>query len=99
MLKKIALIAVVASLSACAHGPHWVAPAVVGGVIGYSISQHSQPRVYVEQQIIHPVNPSRYAQCEIYLRRYSNCSGLRTTSDERTCQANEHNYYSSCMTR
>jgi hypothetical protein len=82
MLKKLALIAIVGSLTACAQ------------------PQYShQPRVYVEQQIIHPVNPSRYAQCEIYLRRYANCSISRTTHDERICQASERNYYNSCMTR
>jgi len=82
MLKKLALIAIVGSLTACAQ-PHY----------------SHQPRVYVEQQIIHPVNPSRYAQCEIYLRRYANCSISRTTHDERICQASERNYYNSCMTR
>jgi hypothetical protein len=82
MLKKLALIALAGSLTACAQ------------------PQYShQPRVYVEQQIIHPVNPSRYAQCEIYLRRYANCSTLRTTHDERSCQANERSHYSSCMIR
>jgi hypothetical protein len=82
MLKKLAMIAMVGSLTACGH------------------PQYShQPRVYVEQQIIHPVNSSRYAQCEIYLRRYANCSTLRTTHDERSCQASERNYYNSCMTR
>ena len=82
MLKKLALIALVSGLTACAH------------------PQYShQPRVYVEQQIIYPANPSRYAQCEIYLRRYANCSVSRTTHDERVCQASERNYYNSCMTR
>lgn len=82
MLKKLALIALVGSLTACAY------------------PQYShQPGVYVERQIIYPVNPSRYAQCEIYLRRYANCSSLRTTYDERSCQASERNYYNSCMTR
>ena len=98
MLKKIVLItAVVSSLTGCASNQ--VGPAVVGGLIGYSMAQQSQSRVYVEQQIIHPVNPSRYAQCEIYLRRYANCSISRTTHDERVCQASERNYYNSCMTR
>jgi hypothetical protein len=100
MLKKLALItALVAGLTGCGHQQAWVGPAVVGGVIGYGMAQQSQPRVYVEQQVIHPINSNRYAQCEIYLRRYANCSGLRTTYDERTCQANERNYYNSCMTR
>jgi hypothetical protein len=68
MLKKLAMIAMVGSLTACGH------------------PQYShQPRVYVEQQI--------------YLRRYANCSTLRTTHDERSCQANERSHYSSCMTR
>jgi hypothetical protein len=82
MLKKLALIALVGSLSACAHPQY-----------GH------QPRVYVEQQIIHPINPSRYAQCEIYLRRFANCSSLRTTRDERSCQISERSYYNSCMIR
>lgn len=98
MLKKLALItALVASLTGCANNQ--VGPAVVGGLIGYGMAQQSQSRVYVEQQVIRPINHNRHAQCEIYLRRYANCSSLRTTYDERSCQANEHNHYSSCMTR
>jgi hypothetical protein len=85
MLKKLALItAVVASLTGCAQS-HYV--------------YQTHPRVYVEQQVIHTVNSNRHAQCEIYLRRYANCSGLRTTYDEKVCQANERTYYNSCMTR
>ena len=98
MLKKVALItALVASLTGCASNQ--VGPAIVGGLIGYGMAQQSQPRVYVEQQVIHPINSNRYAQCERYLRRYNNCSGLRTTYDERSCQANEQMHYNSCMTR
>ncbi len=82
MLKKLALVALVGSLTACAH-PHFT----------------PRPGVYVEQQIIYPVNSSRFAQCEIYLRRYANCSVSRTTHDERVCQASERNYYNSCMIR
>lgn len=82
MLKKLALIALVSGLTACAQ-PHY----------------SHQPGVYIERQIIYPVNPSRYAQCEIYLRRYANCSVSRTTHDERVCQASERNYYNSCMIR
>jgi hypothetical protein len=68
--------------------------AMIGGAIG-----GNQPRVYHEQQIIHPINPSRYAQCEIYLRRFANCSSLPTTRDERSCQISERSYYNSCMIR
>ena len=80
MLKKLALIALVSGLTACAQ-PQYV--------------YQSQPRVYVEQQII---RPGRHAECEKYLRRYSNCSVSRTTQDERICQANERAHYNSCMT-
>ena len=81
MLKKLAMIIMVSGLTACGH-PQYV--------------YQSQPRVYVEKQIIHP---SRHAQCEIYLRRYANCSISRTTYDERVCQNNEMAYYNSCIVR
>ena len=58
MLKKIALIAVVASLSACANGPHWVAPAVVGGVIGYGMATHNHQPVYVQPACY--MDPNQY---------------------------------------
>jgi hypothetical protein len=57
---------------------------------------HQQPRVYVEQYTVHP---SRYAQCELYLRRHANCSKMRTTYDERVCQNNEMTYYNACLAR
>jgi len=81
MLKKLALIALVSGLTACAQPQYVYQP---------------QPRVYVEQQII---RPGRHAQCEIYLRRYANCSVSRTTHDERVCQNNEMTYYNACMAR
>jgi hypothetical protein len=80
MLKKLALVFVAVGLTACAQ-PQYV---------------YHQPRVYVEQQIVHP---SRYAQCELYLRRHANCSKMRTTHDERICQNNEMTYYNACMAR
>lgn len=81
MLKKLALIALVSGLAACAQPQYVYQP---------------QPRVYIEQQII---RPSRHAQCEIYLRRYANCSNMRTTHDERVCQNNEMTYYNACVAR
>jgi hypothetical protein len=32
------------------HGDDWIAPAIIGGVIGYAINQASQPRVVYTQQ-------------------------------------------------
>jgi hypothetical protein len=65
MLKKVAVISFVAlSLSACGHRQHWVAPAVVGGVVGYAIaSSNSQPVVVQEQVIVQPSTRPDYSVC------------------------------------
>lgn len=50
MKTKIFTLATVLALTGCATAPgaEWVAPAVIGGVIGYTISQSQQPSVIVQ---------------------------------------------------
>ena len=77
MKKILASLSLVLATSACANGPHghhhggnryyggsWVAPALIGGVVGYVISQ---PRTVVVQQqppvVVQPV-PVQQQVCE-----------------------------------
>ena len=100
-MKKILLISMlILSTSAFAHGPHgywrphpsggwnWVAPAVIGGVIGYEIARPpvytppviiQQPPVVVQQNpvIVQGQNCSPWTQIQ-------NPDGSITTT--RTCQ-------------
>jgi hypothetical protein len=53
MLKKVAVISFVAlSLSACGHHQYWVAPAVVGGAVGYAIANSNNHPVVIQEQVI-----------------------------------------------
>lgn len=60
MLKIACSTLVLIALTGCGHNPHWVGPAVVGGVIGYSIA--NQPRVYQEVIIVTPQCHNTYIQ-------------------------------------
>lgn len=72
------------------HGNHWIAPAIIGGVIGYGISRNyyepyyapppvyytPPPVVYSPPQVVQPVNCTRY----IYQDQYGN-----VTREETRC--------------
>lgn len=63
MLKKIAVISFITlSLSACGHHQNWAGPAVVGGVVGYSMGS-SRPIVVQEQVIVQPSIRPDYSVC------------------------------------
>lgn len=99
-MKKIALaLALFASVPAMAHGPHhgywrhggggwnWVAPAIVGGVIGYEIAR---PPVVVQQPVI--VQPQPVPVPQPYIVQGQNCSPWTqiqnpdgTITSTRTC--------------
>ena len=95
MKKIIAILLLTMSASTFAHGYYrgfgyrndWVAPAVIGGVIGYSIARpyYAQP-VYVQPVYVQPQpqavyvqqpNPSNYHQENIL---DANCNCYRTVS-------------------
>lgn len=97
MMRKLLLISLLASSSAFAHGPHgywrphpqggwhWVAPVIVGGVIGYEIARPpvivQQPQPVIVQQpqpvVVQGQNCSPWTQIQ-------NPDGSITST--RTCQ-------------
>ena len=95
MRKLLAIALLTVSLSAMAHGPHghwrpapgggwhWVAPALIGGVIGYEIARPpvvvQQPPVVIQQPpvVVQGQNCSPWTQIQ-------NPDGSITTT--RTCQ-------------
>lgn len=103
MKKILALLLLTVSVSAFAHGPHhgywrrdsgngwnWVAPAIIGGVIGYEISRppvNAQPPVVVQQPpVVVQTQPPVVVQgqnCSPWTQ-IQNPDGSITTT--RTCQ-------------
>ena len=105
MKRLLALILLVTSVSAMAHGPYrhgyhggwgyhhnWVAPALVGGVIGYELAR---PPVYTQPVIVNPpVVVSQPVMTQPYVAGQPlNCSPWTeirnpdgSTTTQRTCQ-------------
>ena len=81
-MKKL-LIAVVAlfALSGCAHN-HWVGPAVVGGVVGYTLAQ---PRTVVVTQTA--------PQIEQVVIVNDACSQYPTYSERNACERGARQRY------
>lgn len=72
--------------------------AAVGALIGASIggqqpTQHGQT-VYVERQVILPVN-----QCHIYVERERNCYNLRYLDTRAMCIEDARAHYYNCIRR
>jgi hypothetical protein len=72
MTKTLMLILSTLAISGCAHNQAWVAPAVVGAVVGVAIHEsvsHPQPRVYhAPPPVYHPQprvyhHPQRVPYC------------------------------------
>ena len=104
MKKILALVLALASVSAMAqpgfrhhhHGYYpgynygWVAPTIIGGVIGYEIARN-QPPVIVQQPVVvqqYPVPPAtvyygQSQQCTAWTEEYNYTTG--TTTRTRTC--------------
>lgn len=71
------------------HGGNWVAPIIIGGVIGYEISRHNQPQPVIVQQ---PVYVQQVPVPAPYVVQYQNCTVWReivnqngTVTQTRTC--------------
>ena len=103
MLKKIFSILTVAVLVGCANRPvelRTVEMHIPGNMVSHPSVYGQPPRMVMEQQIIVPADRMhRAGACEIYMRRYANCSKLATTYMEKSCQNSEMNYYQSCLYR
>ena len=104
MKKILALVLALASVSAMAqpgfrhhhHGYYpgynygWVAPTIIGGVIGYEIARN-QPPVIVQQPVVvqqYPVPPAtvyygQSQQCTAWTEEYNYTTGTITRT--RTC--------------
>jgi hypothetical protein len=102
MKKLITLILLTCSLSAMAqhglryhhHGYYpgygWVAPTVIGGVIGYEIARNQTPPVIVQQPVI--VQPAPVPPATVYYGQTQTCTAWTevqnfdgTITRTRTC--------------
>jgi hypothetical protein len=104
MKQLIALILLTSSVSAMAqhglryhhHGYYpgynygWVAPTIIGGVIGYEIARNQTPPVIVQQPVI--VQPAPVPPATVYYGQTQTCTAWNEiqTADgriyrERTC--------------
>jgi len=70
-------------------GGNWVAPVLIGGVIGYEISRNNQPQQVIVQQ---PVYVQQVPAPAPYVVQYQNCTVWReivnqngTVTQTRTC--------------
>lgn len=102
MLKKLAVISLVTiSLSACGHHQAWVAPAVVGGVVGYAIasSNNNAPVVVQEQIIVQSTTRPNYSVCNQWnWREREACfkgaeNRARLEQSQRVQRAYQQGYY------
>jgi len=83
MSKRFLFGAVVLSLSAVAQAQSWLAPSIIGGVIGYEIGKNRQPQIMVQpapsssmvyqQQVVSAPVRSCYVDQYIYQSRIDNC--------------------------
>lgn len=95
MKKLLLIIMMTLSVNAMAHGPHghwrhgggsnwvWVAPTIIGGVIGYEIAKNQNPPVVIQQQTI-PQPPIVQSQNCSPWTEIRNPDGTITYT--RTCQ-------------
>jgi len=96
MLKKIAYSTLVLiTLTGCAHNRNWVAPAVVGAVVGHTIATSNQPRVHTEQVIVRPsrVTPD-YSMCNqwYYQEREACFRGAEVRAQQEQNRRNQEAY-------
>jgi hypothetical protein len=83
MLKRFLISAMVLSLATVASAQNWVAPSIIGGVIGYEIGKNRQPQIIVQpppsspmvyqQQVVSTPVRSCYVDQYIYQSRIDNC--------------------------
>lgn len=98
-MKKFLVITLAAlSLNVMAHGPHghwrhdsgrgwsWVAPAVIGGVIGYEISRQNPPQTVIIQQPPPFVIPPTVVTEQVCSPWTQIMNPDGTTTYTRTCQ-------------
>ena len=97
-MKKILIALSLLSLNAFAHGPHgywrhdggrgwsWVAPAVIGGVIGYEISRHNPPQTVIVQQPPPFVTPPTVVTEQVCSPWTQIINADGTVTYTRTCQ-------------
>lgn len=102
MKKYLALLTLLSSVSAFAHGPgyyrpyypqyhnhynnNWVAPLIVGGIIGYGINRYNNPpppQVIVQQQPVYIPPPVYQPNCTAWTET-QNSDGTITRT--RICQ-------------